>query len=179
MTMRRSWSATLRSGPAAPRFVLTEVLADAAGPEPQGEWVEVQNIGTKPGSLEAFELWDEAGGVALPSVVLAPQQFGLVVRDDFAVGPDHVPEAAAVPIVVPTIGKNGLRNSGERVELRDPAGTVQSLMLPLPSSEGVSVARVDAWAPDVLSSFSTHGAKGASPGQENILSSPTESSSSP
>lgn len=160
-------TAKLRAGAPSPHFVLTEVMADPSGPEPQGEWVELVNLGTLAGSLLDYQLWDDAGGVSLPDVWLAPGQFGLIVRRDFVLDRALVPEANAVPIQVESLGKNGLRNSGEMVELRTPTGELQSSIPGISSPEGVSIARVSLWAPDTAESFQAHGEPGASPGRIN------------
>lgn len=155
---------SVESGPAAPHLVLTEVLADPLGPEPMSEWVELRNLGTAEASLLGLQIWDEAGGTPLPDLRLAPGEIGLIVRDDFVVGPDIVPDAAALAIVVPSIGKNGLRNSGETVSLRDATGAIISQISARNCPEGVSAVRTDPWAPDGESSIIEHPAPGASPG---------------
>lgn len=141
------------SGAPAPRFILTEVLADPVGSEPQAEWVEVMNAGTSAGSLDGLFLWDSGGGVALPDVVLSPGQVGLIVRPDFSFSSDVVPDGASLPIVAPSLGDNGLRNSGEEVSLRTQVGEVLSSVPAIPAGAGESIARRDPWATDTRDSF--------------------------
>lgn len=162
----RVWSGTVRTGPGQAQFVITEVMADPTGPEPQGEWIELQNVGTIVGSLSGFSIGDESGWSALPDVALAPGQFGLIVRRDFAISVP-TPAATAVPLWVEELGGNGLRNSGELVQLRGPDGSMQSTMLAKKTPEGISLARNVPWAPDEMGSFASHGAPGASPGADN------------
>lgn len=141
------------SGPDAPRFVLTEVLADPLGSEPEAEWVEVMNIGTSKGSLGGLELWDSGGGIVLPDVVLGPGELGLIVPDDFSFEADQVPHQNAVRVSVPTLGENGLRNSGEEVSLRTAEGQTLSSIPAISARAGESVARLDAWLSDGHQSF--------------------------
>jgi hypothetical protein len=154
----------LLSGPADSRLVLTEVLTNPIGPEPQSEWIELQNVGTLPASLLGLEIWDDAGGTPLPGVSLDAGQIGLIVREDFKTGADLVPAPDAVPIVVSEIGHNGLRNSGEEVSLRDGEGNVLSRIPAKNTPEGISSLRISPWAPDSEDSFVEHPAPGASPG---------------
>lgn len=142
-----------QSGAAAPRFILTEVLADPLGSEPQAEWVEVMNAGTSSGSLVGLELWDSGGGVVLPDVVLGPGEVGLIVRADFSFDSDEVPHADARPVSVPTLGENGLRNSGEVVTLRTGEGRILSSVPAISAGSGESVARRDPWSSDERDSF--------------------------
>lgn len=143
------------SGSPAPRFILTEVLADPLGSEPQAEWVEVMNTGTSSGSLGGLELWDSGGGVLLPDVVFRPGELGLIVRADFSFESDEVPHPQSKPVVVPSLGENGLRNSGEEVSLRDGDGRILSAIPAISASAGESVARLDPWSSDVRASFET------------------------
>jgi hypothetical protein len=154
----------LRSGAADARLVLTEVLIDPLGSEPQSEWIEIQNVGTLPGSLLGLEIWDDSGGTPLPDLKLQAGQVGLIVREDFRVGADIVPAEDALPIVVAQIGQNGLRNTGEEVSLRDSEGNVLSKIPAKSRPEGVSSLRISPWAADNEQSFIEHPAPGASPG---------------
>jgi hypothetical protein len=160
----------LRTGAPLERFVLTEVLADPLGSEPASEWAEVLNVGTSAGSLAGYEITDEGGGVLLPDTVLQPGVYGLIVREDFAPGPDILPDAATIPIWVSSLGQNGLRNSGESLTLVDPSGRSVSSIVAGKASAGESLARLRPWAPDLETSFAIHGAPGASPGAPNAFS---------
>src|SRR6185369_13432174 len=57
--------------PALPPIVITEVLANAAGPEPAQEYVELRNLGANPVSLAGLRLEDSKGGDDLPPLELA------------------------------------------------------------------------------------------------------------
>ncbi|GEM_PF-2154141 len=157
----------LTTGPPAARFVLNEVLLDPLGEEPQAEWVEILNIGTKAGSLAQLEIWDSSGGSPLEDIDLEPGQFGLIVRKDFSLGDDQVPDAGSLPIFVDSIGKNGLRNSGERVSLRDSSGRILSEIPAIATPPGVSLARRSPWLGDQKSSFTVSSGDGSSPGLKN------------
>ncbi len=157
---------TLLSATAAPRFVLNEVMSNPAGPEPQGEWVEIVNAGTASGSVSGLQLWDEGAGVALPDVELEPGQFGLILRHDYVLG-DELPPPEAVPLFVAELGRNGLRNSGEVLELRGKDGRVLSAVPKHTTREGASWARLTPWAPDLVASFSEEQTEGPTAGREN------------
>lgn len=157
----------LHTGSPRPHFVLTEVMADPEGPEPQSEWVEIVNAGTASGSVAGFSIADEGGSTPLPDFTLEPGSYGLIVRADFVVDSQLVPAPDAVPLVVPSIGDNGLRNSGERVELRGPDGHVQSAVPRGAPGAGRSWARRSLWAHDGPSSFAGHAEPGGSPGAPN------------
>ena len=158
----------LVAGPAAPRFVLNEVLADPLGAEPEAEWVEILNAGTKAGSLEFLEIWDSGGGSVLPDVVLEPGQYGLIVREDFSLGPDELPSAESKRVEVRSIGQNGLRNSGEVVSLRDTNGNILSSIVARSTAEGVSLSRRDPWASDDDSGFLKSAEPDSTPGAPNF-----------
>jgi hypothetical protein len=141
------------SGAPAPRFIHTEVLADPLGSEPAAEWVVVMNVGTSAGTLKDLQLWDSGGGVPLPDVVLEPAGLGLIVRADFSFQSDVVPHSECAAVVVPTLGENGLRNSGEEVSLRTAEGRMLSSIPVVSAGAGQSVARVDPWSSDEADSF--------------------------
>lgn len=148
-----SESLAFESGASAARFILTEILADPQGSEPEGEWIEVMNVGTSSGSLGGLELWDSGGGVVLPDVVLKPGELGLIVRGDFSFELDEVPHPDTIPVSVPMLGQNGLRNSGEEVSLRNSEGRILSSIPAIPAGSGESVARLEPWSSDEGYSF--------------------------
>jgi len=164
-------SIELTTAPLQPHPVINEVLANPLGAEPASEWVELHNDGLAPVQLAHFELRDSGGGVALPEHWLAPGSFALVAREDFAPagGPDPVPGPAVTVLRVPSLGKNGLSNSGEALELSGPGGQVVSRFPALPKPKaGVSVARRATWTlDDDPLGFAHHGPPGASPGAPN------------
>lgn len=159
----------LESGPAAARLVLSEVLGDPTGPEPRSEWVELFNAGTHPANLSDFLLADEAGSVPLPDVILKPGAYGLAVRRDFTSESDVVPAADATPLIVSSLGGNGLRNSGEAIRLLDRQGNVHSAIPALSTTEGVSLARRELYGGDDPENFAAHSPPGCSPGAANAF----------
>lgn len=161
---QRSSTLDVEAGTAEP--ILTEVLANPNGPEPDAEWVEIYNPSTVPRSLEGYRLHDSAGMTELPPVLLPAGGFGLVVTTEYKANPgvDVVPDARAVPIVVEAIGKLGLANSGEEIRLVNAVGEVVSRIPAIAGKEGISVVRRHPLAPDLPTSFGAHGPPGASPG---------------
>jgi hypothetical protein len=164
---RREGRERLSLGPGAPGFVINEVLADPKGAEPEGEWVELINVGNSAGSLSGYVLANERLEWALPDIALNPGAFGLIVRDDFRVEPDSdvVPRGDAARIAVPTLS---LKNTGTQLTLFDSHHAVVSSFPALPGNSGVSVGRRDPYDDDP-SAFGLHDAPGASPGANNEL----------
>jgi hypothetical protein len=140
---------TLHTAPARERPILNEALADALGPEPQSEWVELFNDGTLAVDLARYSLQDGGGRTPLPHAVLAPKSYALLVREDYAPsGSDEPPAANAQLVRVPTLGKSGLSNSGERLALVDGAGQELSVLPALSGKPGQSLARRAPTSPD-------------------------------
>lgn len=167
-----SFELEFRTLAAQPHLVLNEVLANALGPEPASEWVELVNDGSAPASLRGLRLSDGAGEIELPDLGLEVGEYALLVRNDFPeTGPDVAPAAGARLIRLPALGKNGLSNTGEALSLLDAEGRVLSRMPALASPHpGVSIARRTPGAPDgAADSFAEHAAPGASPGAQNTL----------
>lgn len=154
------------------RVVITEVLANPVGSEPEQEWVEIVNDGSARVELSDFTFADGGEELALPQSVLEPGQFALIVGKDFqaaALGDVPVPESCPL-LRLPKLGKNGLANGGEGVRLRSAAAGTLSQFPPLPSPKpGVSLARRDVAArDDDAASFALHGDPGASPCAANF-----------
>jgi hypothetical protein len=153
------------------RVVINEVLADAIGPEPAQEWIELVNDGRTAVDLDRWTLEDVGGSVSLPAYRLEPGAFVLVVSEGFSGKSawDIAPEPDTAVVAVHELGKNGLANSGEPLLLRSPEGAIASRFPGMPKPRpGVSVARTAPWAlDDDPASFSLHGAPGASPGAPN------------
>ncbi|MEI9939666.1 MAG: lamin tail domain-containing protein [Pseudomonadota bacterium] len=138
----RTFELELHTAPARERTILNEALADPLGPEPQSEWVELLNDGTLAVDLAQYSLQDGGGRTPLPHATLAPHEFALLVRDDFASNSsDQPPVAGARLIRLPALGKSGLSNAGERLSLVDSAGVERSVLPALVGKAGQSLAR--------------------------------------
>lgn len=132
----------LHTAAARERPILNEALADALGPEPQSEWVELFNDGTLAVDLAQYSLQDSGGRTPLPHASLAPQEYALLVRDDFTPSPSDEPPAPGTRLIrLPTLGKSGLSNAGERLALVDGAGVEHSVLPALAGKAGQSLAR--------------------------------------
>jgi len=115
--------------PALPPIVITEVLANSAGPEPAQEYVELRNLGPDAVSLAGLRLEDSKGGDDLPAEVLAPDGYALVVASGYdpAQGQDPAPRAGTLLVRVDSrIGSDGLANGGELVRLMSGDAVVSS-----------------------------------------------------
>jgi hypothetical protein len=166
-------AASVRTGKGRSHLVLNEVLANPVGAEPAGEWVELMNDGGEASTLQGLSLRDATGTVALPNMTLAAGEYALLVREDYARPTSgDVPPLPSVPLVVlPSLGGNGLSNSGELLLLEDERGQIISAFPAVAAKHaGISVARR---RPDSLDddpeAFAEHGAPGASPGAANTF----------
>lgn len=161
-------SLTVFTDPPMPHVVISEVLANPLGPEPDQEWVELYNDGLAPADLTGYALGDLGGTTPLPPATLAPGAFALVVNETFLEDDeiDPVPAPGTALLRVPKLGKDGLKNDGEPLKLLDAGGQVVSRfpIAPKPKA-GESVARVSPAAPDgVASSFAVSTPTPGSPG---------------
>lgn len=166
-------SAEFRTAVARPRLVINEVYANATGPEPEQEWVELTNAGTLSTTLAGYVLADVGGAALLPDVELPPNGYAVVVGAGYLPEPDYdlVPARDALLVVVDRLGKSGLSNEGEALRLSAPDGQVVSRFPSVRAPDpGVSAARRTPWADDDdPDAFAPHGARGASPGAANVF----------
>lgn len=160
------------SGEPRAHVVINEVLSNPIGPEPQGEWVELVNVGAASAFLGGWVLEDSTGSTPLPDVEIPAGRYGLIVAVDYSAlaGDDVVPLPDAIAVVVERVGHRGLSNGGEPLRLIDASGRVVSSVPALAASRaGTSVARRDPWSPDDSDAFGRHAPPGASPGGPNQL----------
>lgn len=134
------------TAPPRPRPVLNEVYADALGPEPEQEWVELLNDGTAPLELAGLVLQDAGGESVVPegAGTLAPGALALLVSTGFdASGSYDLPPAPGTRIVtLEELGGNGLSNQGEMLRLLSAGGELFSTFPGAPKPRpGISVAR--------------------------------------
>lgn len=169
-------AARFRTGAPRARVVINEVYANAAGPEPEQEWVELTNAGTLSTTLAGYVLEDVGGAAVFPDVELAPNAHAIVVNASYSPEPDHdpVPPAGTLVVMVERLGKSGLSNEGEALRLSAPDGEIVSRFPGHRASEaGISIARRTPWADDAATdAFAAHGAPGASPGAPNFFDAP-------
>lgn len=171
----REFSVRVTTKPARARLILNEVLANPVGPEPASEWIELLNDGSALVDLASVRLLDPTGAVFLPEARLEPGEYALLVREDYVPGAyDVSPSPETRLLRLPVLAKNGIANGGEALALVDVEGVAFSEFPPIPArASGVSIARVSPDAPDgVVSSFAEHAPPGASPGTENVVSTP-------
>jgi hypothetical protein len=105
---------------ALPPVAITEVMANAAGPEPAQEYVELRNLSEAPVDLVGLRLEDAKGADELPAATLPAGAYALVVPSSYdpAQGQDPAPRAGTALLRVDTrLGADGLSNGGERVRL--------------------------------------------------------------
>jgi hypothetical protein len=169
----------LRTLPALLPVVVTEVYADAAGPEPAQEFVEVLNVGTRDVSLDGLVVVD-GGGPGDPvaaGATLAAGRYGLLVSDRFDATSAADPRLApGTPLfrVGASLGTNGLLNAGEPVAIVDADGHELSRWpaFSAPRS-GVSIQRVSPEADEGdPASWREDAEVGATPGAPSSTSAP-------
>ncbi|MEM6787132.1 MAG: lamin tail domain-containing protein [Myxococcota bacterium] len=158
------------TAPPRAHVVITEVMANPVGLEPEQEWVELYNDGSVAADLGDYRLEDPAGGTDLPSVALPPGRHALVVVEDYDRQSyyDASPPDDAIVVRVAALGTHGLANGGEPlalVELDENRVVSRFPAVPKPKS-GHSVARrhphVDVTDPDGF-----HRTDVPTPGAEN------------
>lgn len=153
-------------------LVIDEVLANPVGPEPRQEWVELVNDGLVAASLVGMALVDVDGETLLPDVVVPPGARVLIVNEGY--DPSGKWDPAPVPETifarVPKLGKDGLSNEGEPLELLASTGEVVSTFPAKKAKAGRSVYRTD---PKSLEDFATSAFGGSSPGAPNLGNSPS------
>jgi len=133
---------SVRTQVARERLILNEVLADALGPEPLSEWLEIVNDGALAVDLGNYALQDGGGRTALPHALIGPKEYALLVRDDYAPNAaDEAPTPSARLIRVPALGKSGFSNAGERLSLVDGSGNERSTIPARKGLPGQSLAR--------------------------------------
>ena len=139
---RRS-AIVVATAPPSAHWSISEVYADAVGPEPAQEWVELYNAGPADGSTDGLVLEDVGGATPLPAATVPAGGFALVVAIDFdpASPWDVAPREGTPLLVVDRVGKNGLTNGGEPLRLIDANGALLAEFPADPSPKsGVSVA---------------------------------------
>ncbi len=114
-----------------PALVITEVLANPAGPEPGQEFVELRNVADVDLMLGGLRLEDSKGADVLPDAVLAAGAYALIVPSTFDPGSprDVPPRPGTLMVPVDTrLGADGLSNTGEVVRLRMPGTGTEAVI---------------------------------------------------
>jgi hypothetical protein len=109
-----------RTPAALPPLAITEVLANAAGPEPAQEFVELRNLGPDVVATDGLAIADSRGSDPLPSTTIGPGEYVLVVTSAYQAqgGPDVPPRAGTQLLRVDArLGTDGLSNGGEVTRL--------------------------------------------------------------
>jgi hypothetical protein len=107
---RASSPLAFETPPALPPIAITEVLANAAGPEPGQEYVELRNLGGDPVPLAGLRIEDSRGGDDLPSETLPGGGYALIVTSAYVAGQagDPAPRAGTLLVRVDArIGSDG------------------------------------------------------------------------
>jgi len=84
--------------PAAGEILVSEIMYDSSGSEPQQEWIELYNVATSARSLSGLTLKDGAGRTELiePGVTIAATSYALLVRSKTGATGAKVPAAPVV-----------------------------------------------------------------------------------
>ncbi len=157
--------------------VISEVLANPAGPEPRQEWLEIANLGGAPVDLLGLTIADETGADALPDVTLPAGARALVVPSSYdPTAPGDVAPADGTILARldgSTIG-SGLANAGETVKLLGTAGETLSVFTSYFDSagsswQGRSVERIRPGGCDVRANAAPNATGRATPGAPNSV----------
>jgi hypothetical protein len=162
---------TVTTQPERRHLIVNEVLANALGPEPESEWIEVVNDSERPADLLGVWLEDGSGRVPLPAARLEPGETALLVGSSFRASGLDVPLPPGARVLeLPSLGQRGLSNSGEALLLVGREGVLSRFPMLAASHAGKSMARrrLDA-ADDSSAGFAEHGGLGASPGAHNVF----------
>lgn len=131
---------TLPPTPANGDIIISEILNDSDGPDPEQEWVEIYNSGTSSVALDGWALQDEdglAGPIPSGTTIAAGEAIVLcsdLVSDvDFRASWFLAPTVQVIPLpgwsLDSPLGLDGLSNSpdatNEMLTLRDAAGVIQ------------------------------------------------------
>ena len=145
------------SGLDGPAVVITEVLADPYGTEPNQEFVEIVNIGGDEIDLGGWMIDDNAdsnGDLIPDGAILGPGAVAVLVPAayDPLEGQDPSPvQSCEIIYLESSIGSNGLKNSdAESIELYDATGSLVSQYRGQTGApkEGCSAVRLAAELPD-------------------------------
>jgi hypothetical protein len=111
-------------GASSPTLLISEVLYDALGAEPDEEWIELYNNASMPIELTDWTISDNLSTDVISPTVTIPVGDCLVIAasEDFYISYPDFP-GAIVFVADGRIG-NGLGNAGDRLILKDDEGTV-------------------------------------------------------
>lgn len=139
----------LSTYPTLPWVVLAETRADAIGPEPASEYVELWNPTDQAIDVGGYRISDDETrlGDLLPAPLLLHAGARLlIVSDDFdpTSGADaRPPSGTTLARIGASIGSSGLSNGGEPLFLRDPEGRrVAEMPAVAAPGPGVCIARL-------------------------------------
>jgi hypothetical protein len=129
--------------PLAP-IVIAEVCADPEGPEPDQEWIELENLGDRDVPLEGLAIADRADavGTRITSHRVIPARGRVLLGGEgFDAMRASAPPGALVVRVGRTIVPSGLANAGEPLFLRDAMGRRLAHVPAMAAGEGRCVVR--------------------------------------
>ena len=106
----------------AAHVVISEVMYDPSGTEPDGEWIELFNPTGETVDLAGWILRDNSTSQdALPALILGPGEYSVVAAKLAAFKASYPGFAGNLMSLEQAIG-NGLANGGDRVILKDANG---------------------------------------------------------
>jgi hypothetical protein len=172
--------------PLVPTLVLTEVLANPLGPEPDQEFVELANLGP---AVDIDGLWladrpwteitaelsggSDPPGDRVPAFALEKSELAVLVGSGYTLGlgkdPDPAP-AAELILLDSSLAEGGLKNAGEPLTLyrADPPALVATygnhVDTGSSSHGGISVTLGDPRACDLAQHWGSHPLGTSSPG---------------
>ena len=107
---------------AAEHVVISEVMYDPAGTEPDGEWIELFNPTGETVDLSGWTLRDNSTRQnPLPALILGAGEYAVIATKRVAFQANYPGFAGNLVSLEQAIG-NGLANGGDRVTLKDTSG---------------------------------------------------------
>ena len=132
-----NWSGKIESKAPVSRLVITEVMANPSGTEPDFEWFRLSNDGATDISTEGWSVSDSSSERYLSAVVLTPRS-SVIFSAWASVYASNIPDVEGVYPLQPWFF-GGISNSGERLQLFSP-GMIEADSFTVPASKDADVS---------------------------------------
>jgi hypothetical protein len=141
---------SLLIGASSSTLLISEVLYDSTGDEPDGEWIEIYNNTSSPMEMTDWTVSDNISTDVISPTVTIPAGGCLVIAaSSEGFYTNHPGFTGAIVFIADGRIGNGLGNTGDRLILKDSEGTVIDQM-----SYGTDTTAFDPACPDVSEGYS-------------------------
>lgn len=156
------------------KIVINEVLLNPVDNDPGQEFIEIYNWGDLSLDINGWKITDEQAEDAINNAPpVEPNGFLLLVGDTFIINEELNEFSANIVKVEGLLGKYGLKNSGEKIYLRD-SNNILISWFPYSrqnSIKGCSWERVLSYAPDCdYANWQENISGSSTPGEKNSVS---------